>query len=176
VAPSTTAPGTSAPTAAAPADVLVMRERALARDPSYVFFRAVQDVPPADGPPGALGVALTPGRSIAIDPRAAPLGYPMFLAAQAQPDGAPLQRMVMAQDTGGAIRGAVRADYFWGFGREAGRQAFGTNLRGALWLLVPREEVAQLASGSVRTRGAPAGAAFVDRECLLPGDPLCAGE
>jgi membrane-bound lytic murein transglycosylase A len=165
-----------APTAVAAGDIRAVHERALLRDPSYVFFRAVRDVPQDDGPPGALGVPLTPGRSIAIDPRAAPLGYPMFLSARPQRVGGaqPLQRMVMAQDTGGAIRGAVRADYFWGHGREAGRLAQGTNHRGALWLLVPRDEVAILAAGAGRTRSVAGGDRMLDRDCLLPDDPLCA--
>lgn len=91
-------------------------------NPSYVFFREQ----PArgnegDGPTRALGVPLTPERSIAVDARYLPLGAPVFLSAS-QPDSATsLRRLVVAQDTGGAIRGVVRADFFWGFGAQAER-------------------------------------------------------
>lgn len=114
---------------------------ALSRDPSYVFFRIAEDQAPGPGPVGALGVALTAGRSVAVDPRSAPLGYPLFLTAEAdRAGGGGMRKLVFAQDTGGAIRGAVRIDHFWGFGREAGRQAARTNHRGRVWLLVPRAE------------------------------------
>jgi len=83
-------------------------------NPSYVFFREVQNS--KDGPVGALGVPLTAERSIAVDPRSVPLGSPVFLATTRPNSNAPMNRLVMAQDTGGAIKGAVRADFFWGFG------------------------------------------------------------
>lgn len=106
-------------------------------NPSYVFFREM----PAgnDGPLGALGVPLTAGRSIAIDPRSIPLGAPVFLATTQPNSVQPLNRLVMAQDTGGAIRGAVRADFFWGFGHEAGALAGRMKQRGRLWVLLPRD-------------------------------------
>ena len=90
-----------------------------------------------DGPIGALGVPLTAERSIAIDPRSIPLGAPVFLATTRPNSSRPLQRLVMAQDTGGAIRGAVRADFFWGFGKEAGALAGRMKQNGRMWVLLP---------------------------------------
>lgn len=116
----------------------------LDQDPSYVFFR---DVPPPvpgtidatiDGPYGALGVPLLAGRAIAVDPRSIPLGAPVWLATTRPLSDAKLERLVMAQDTGGAIRGSVRADFFWGFGDEAGQQAGRMKQDGSLWLLWPK--------------------------------------
>ena len=106
-------------------------------NPSYVFFR---EMPNSNGGPiGALGVPLTAERSIAIDPRSVPLGSPVFLATTRPNSSAPLNRLVMAQDTGGAIKGAVRADYFWGFGKEAGEQAGRMKQSGRMWILLPAE-------------------------------------
>jgi membrane-bound lytic murein transglycosylase A len=104
-------------------------------NPSFVFFRELPDS--GGGPIGALGVPLTPGRSIAVDPRAVPLGAPVFLATTLPLSEQPLQRLVMAQDTGGAIKGAVRADFFWGFGAEAGARAGRMRQRGEMWVLLP---------------------------------------
>ena len=116
-------------------------QKALDSNPSYVFFR---ELPPPkgamDGPPGALGVPLTPGYSIAVDPRYIPLGAPVFLATTYPMSNQPLERLLMAQDTGGAIRGAVRADFFWGTGEEAGAQAGRMRQQGRMWLLWPRGE------------------------------------
>ena len=81
---------------------------------------------------------LTPGRSIAVDPRSIPLGAPVWLATSHPGNGKPLQRLMMAQDTGGAIKGGVRADFFWGFGAEAGAQAGRMRPMGRLWVLLPR--------------------------------------
>ena len=85
---------------------------------------------------------LTPLRSIAVDARVVPLGSPVFLATTQPLSNEPLARLVMAQDTGGAIAaasgGAVRADYFWGFGAEAGNQAGRMKQDGRMWVLVPR--------------------------------------
>ncbi|WP_148714931.1 murein transglycosylase A [Chitinolyticbacter meiyuanensis] len=107
----------------------------LASNPSFVFFRTL----PAsnDGPIGAMGVALTAGYSLAIDPKAVPLGSPMLIATTT-PDGAPLQRLAAAQDTGGAIRGQVRADFFYGTGDAAGELAGRMKQPGKLWLLWPK--------------------------------------
>ncbi len=114
-----------------------MRE-VLDSNPSVVFF-AEEAIPDASvGPKGAQGVPLTPGRSIAIDPKFLPLGAPMFLATTQPSSEVPLQKLVVAQDTGGAIRGPVRADYFFGFGAEAGRQAGMMKQDGELWLLWPK--------------------------------------
>ncbi len=104
-------------------------------NPSFVFFRALPDN--GGGPLGALGVPLTPGRSIAVDPRAVPLGAPVFLATTHPNSDKPLRRLVLAQDTGGAIKGAVRADFFWGFGAEAGALAGRMRQRGEMWALLP---------------------------------------
>jgi membrane-bound lytic murein transglycosylase A len=106
-------------------------------NPSYVFFRTL----PASngGPLGALGVPLTPERSVAVDPRAIPLGAPLWLDTTRPNSDQPLQRLMLAQDTGGAIRGNVRADFFWGFGDEAGKLAGAMKQKGRVWLLLPRD-------------------------------------
>jgi membrane-bound lytic murein transglycosylase A len=108
----------------------------LASNPSFVFFRPLPDG--LAGPLGALGVPLTGGRSIAVDPRFIPLGAPVFLATTQPNSPLPMNRLVMAQDTGSAIRGGVRADFFWGFGLEAGELAGRTKQRGRMWVLLPK--------------------------------------
>jgi membrane-bound lytic murein transglycosylase A len=108
-------------------------------NPSVVFFKQEALGDPALGPRGALNVPLTAGRSVAIDPRQLPLGAPLFLSTSLPFTGAPLQRLVLGQDTGGAIRGAIRADLFWGMGPEAGKAAGGMRQEGAMWLLWPVE-------------------------------------
>ena len=110
---------------------------ALDSNPSYVFFRELgaADQP---GPIGTLGVALAAGYSLAIDPRFVPLGAPLYLATTFPLSTRPLERLMAAQDTGGAIRGAVRADFFWGSGPEAGTLAGRMRQRGRLWILWPR--------------------------------------
>ena len=110
----------------------------LDQNPSYVFFRELPLTDPSVGPIGALGVPLTPQRSIAVDPRYVPLGAPAFLGTTWPSSDLPLNRLVIAQDTGGAIRGPVRADYFWGFGSEAGALAGRMRQQGALWVLLPK--------------------------------------
>ncbi|MDR0717955.1 MAG: murein transglycosylase A [Azoarcus sp.] len=110
-------------------------------NPSYVFFR---ELPPGDGGPiGALGVPLHAGRSIAVDPAHIPLGAPVFLASTWPLSQKPLERLVMAQDTGSAIKGAVRADFFWGFGPEAGAQAGKMRQQGRMWVLLPNAVTAE---------------------------------
>lgn len=107
-------------------------------NPSYVFFREVPASGSADeGPLGALGVPLTAGRSIAVDPQHVPLGAPVFLATTRPNSDTPLRRLMMAQDTGGAIRGVVRADFFWGFGNDAGNLAGRMRQQGQMWVLLP---------------------------------------
>ena len=113
------------------------RPELLAANPSYVFFRELPNG--LTGPLGALGVPLTGGRSIAIDPRFIPLGAPVFLATTQPNSPEPLNRLVMAQDTGGAIRGGVRADFFWGFGDAAGELAGRMKQRGRMWVLLPKD-------------------------------------
>ncbi len=109
----------------------------LASNPSYVFFRELPNG--LTGPLGALGVPLTGGRSIAIDPRFIPLGAPVFLATTQPNSPEPLNRLVMAQDTGSAIRGGVRADFFWGFGEAAGELAGRMKQSGRMWVLLPKD-------------------------------------
>lgn len=110
----------------------------LQQNPSYVFFREMPADPTGKlGPLGALGVPLTAGRSLAIDPRAIPQGAPVFLATTWPDSDQPLNRLMLAQDTGGAIKGGVRADFFWGFGPEAGNQAGKMKQSGRMWVLMP---------------------------------------
>ncbi|HEX8987656.1 MAG TPA: MltA domain-containing protein [Rhodocyclaceae bacterium] len=104
-------------------------------NPSLVFFREMPVE--GDGPPGALGLPLTPGRSIAVDPRSVPLGAPVWLATTWPNEDRPMQRLMVAQDTGGAIRGVVRADFFWGSGQEAGASAGKMRQQGRMWVLMP---------------------------------------
>jgi membrane-bound lytic murein transglycosylase A len=108
------------------------------RNPSYVFFRFVDGVPPEQGPPGALGAPLTPGRSIAIDRHFLPLGAPVFVATSDPLTGAPMRRLMQAQDVGGAIRGPVRADYFWGWGADAQAHASPMQAVGREFVLLPK--------------------------------------
>lgn len=108
----------------------------LGHNPSYVFFRELPDN--LSGPLGAMGVPLTNEYSIAVDPRSIPLGMPVFLAATQPNSSEPLNRLVFAQDTGGAIKGAVRADFFWGFGDIAGSKAGRMRQSGRLWVLFPK--------------------------------------
>lgn len=111
----------------------------LNENPSYVFFRNLPTDAnnPDAGPPGALGVPLTPGRSIAIDPRGTPLGAPVWLDTTFPNTDKPMKRLVLAQDTGGAIKGGVRADFFWGFGPDAGKEAGRMKQQGQMWVLLP---------------------------------------
>jgi membrane-bound lytic murein transglycosylase A len=110
----------------------------LAANPSYVFFNEEKLEDPTQGPKGAQGVPLTAGRSIAVDPASVPLGTPVFLDTTYPATDRALQRLVVAQDTGGAIRGAVRADYFWGAGHEAGDQAGRMRQPLRMWMLWPK--------------------------------------
>jgi membrane-bound lytic murein transglycosylase A len=99
---------------------------------SYVFFKVIK----GPGPIGAEGVALTPKRSLAVDPSFVRLGTPLWLDSE-DADGAPLQRLMIAQDTGGAIKGAVRGDFFWGYGTDAAAKAGAMQSRGHYYLLQP---------------------------------------
>jgi membrane-bound lytic murein transglycosylase A len=120
------------PTAAA----LLRRE-----NPSYVFFREVK----GDGPIGAEGVALTAEQSIAVDRAFIPLGIPIWVEADERFASAdPVRRLVVAQDTGGAIKGPVRGDLFWGSGDAAGLRAGVMNARGRYYLLLPRGVASRL--------------------------------
>jgi membrane-bound lytic murein transglycosylase A len=112
--------------------------KVMERNASYIFFQELK----GDGPLGAEGVPLTPGRSLAVDRELLPLGLPVWLSAgmpgarEGEPDRK-LRRLLVAQDTGGAIRGPVRGDVFWGHGDEAAEIAGRMKHRGRLWVLLP---------------------------------------
>lgn len=125
----------------------------LRQNPSYVFFREL----PApkddlDGPPGAQGVALVPGRSLAVDRSHFALGLPLWVAAtrpaETGSENVPFQRLMVAQDTGGAIRGAVRGDVFWGAGARAENIAGRMKHPGRAWLLLPKAVATKLVATS----------------------------
>jgi membrane-bound lytic murein transglycosylase A len=113
----------------------------MARNPSYVFFTELTDLAAESGPLGAQGVPLTPGRSLAVDRKFLPLGAPVWVDTMApEPEGErPLRRLMVAQDTGGAIRGPVRGDVFWGAGPAAEHLAGHLNSPGRLFILLPRD-------------------------------------
>ncbi|PKU21761.1 murein transglycosylase A [Telmatospirillum siberiense] len=106
----------------------------MAENPRYVFFRFLD----ADGPVGAAGVPLTAGRSLAVDPHFVPLGVPLWLDS-VEPDGQPLRRLMVAQDSGAAIKGPVRGDVYWGPGEAAFDKAGRMKSQGCYYLLLPRE-------------------------------------
>ncbi|WP_417320820.1 murein transglycosylase A [Emcibacter sp.] len=113
------------------------------RNPSFIFFRHMD----SDGPVGSLGVTLTAGRSLAVDPAKMPMGIPVWLDLQpenAENGQAPLQRLMVTQDTGSAIRGRVRGDVFWGIGDEAGRIAGRMKETGTYYLLLPEKVVTRM--------------------------------
>ncbi len=103
---------------------------------SYVFFKFLPTN--IDGAVGAMGFSLVPERSVAVDPTQVPLGAPVYLSTRVPFSSQPMQRIVMAQDTGGAIRGPVRADFFFGFGDQAGEKAGRMKQQGNLWYLLPK--------------------------------------
>jgi len=108
-------------------------------NPRFVFFKELPSNVDADlGPNGALGIPLTSERSIAVDLQAMPLGAPVFLDTTRPLSNQPMQKLVMAQDTGKAIVGGVRADYYWGSGDAAGEIAGRMKQNGKMWLLLPR--------------------------------------
>ena len=109
-------------------------EELLYHNDSYVFFREVSEVPPDRGPLGAMNRSITTMRSIAVDPAFTPLGAPVWI----EKDGTdPLRRLMIAQDTGSAIKGAQRADIFFGTGDEAGRKAGRVRDPGRMVVLMP---------------------------------------
>lgn len=114
------------------------RQELFDTNPSYVFFKEERLPDPSVGPKGGLGVPLTAGRSVAVDPHFLPLGAPLWLATSEAGSAVPMQRLMMAQDTGGAIRGAVRADFFYGFGKGAAEAAGLMKQPGRIWVLMPR--------------------------------------
>jgi len=109
-------------------------------NPSYVFFRELT----GEGPLGAQRVPLSAGRSLAVDRAFIPLGIPIWLEAQERFSNSVIRRLVIAQDTGGAIKGPVRGDLFWGHGKEAAEGAGAMNARGRYYLLLPRSVAARL--------------------------------
>jgi len=109
-------------------------EKTMEQNPSYVFFHELSG---ADAL-GAEGVALTPGRSLAVDHRFLPYGIPLWLDSRDPMSEQPLRRLMIAQDTGGAITGPVRGDVFWGYGHEAGERAGKMKEPGRYFLLLPK--------------------------------------
>lgn len=108
----------------------------LGQNPSYVFFRSLNGLS-EEGPIGALGVPLTAGLSAAVDKQYITLGAPLYVATTHPDTHGALNRLIMAQDTGGAIKGAVRVDYFWGYGDAAGKSAGKMKNQGYVWMLLP---------------------------------------
>ena len=107
----------------------------MSENASFIFFREIA----GDGPIGSQGVALTPGRSLAVDPSFVPLGLPIWLDVADPIDAnARLRRLMVAQDTGGAIKGVVRGDVFWGHGEDAARRAGVMKSPGTYYLLIPK--------------------------------------
>ncbi|MDP7044845.1 MAG: MltA domain-containing protein, partial [Alphaproteobacteria bacterium] len=118
-------------------------EKLLETNPSFIFFREIPVSDPQTGPPGAQGVPLTPGRSLAVDRAFMALGVPIWLdttepAAGPSDSEPPLRRLVVVQDTGGAIQGPVRGDFFWGFGGDAEEKAGRMKQPGRYYLLLPK--------------------------------------
>ena len=108
------------------------------QNPSYVFFRELPGISPDEGPPGAFGVKLAPMRSIAVDKTFIPLGAPVWIDTEDPLDGTKLQRLMMAQDLGGAIRGPIRSDIFFGWGRDAEERAGRMRGKGTEYVLLPK--------------------------------------
>ena len=106
-------------------------------NPSTVFFRELPQGLP--GPIGALGVPISSERSVAIDRKYIPLGAPVFLSTTEPNSNVPLNKLMMAQDTGGAINGGVRADFYWGQGKIPGSKAGSMKQSGEIWVLLPKK-------------------------------------
>ena len=104
------------------------------QNPRYIFFRDIV----GEGPIGAMGIPLTAGRSVAVDTEYIPLGLPLFLDT-VDSDGEPIEKLVVAQDIGAAIKGAIRADYFWGSGEEALFKAGRMKSSGSYYILLPKD-------------------------------------
>ncbi|MGC9370710.1 MAG: murein transglycosylase A [Paracoccaceae bacterium] len=116
----------------------------LRHNPSYVFFREIDDVPADKGPLGAMNRSVTPMRTVAVDPAFTPLGAPVWIEKGGK---APMRHLMVAQDTGSAIKGAQRADIFYGTGASAGRKAGRVRDRGRMVVLLPIEKALALAPG-----------------------------
>ena len=115
--------------------------RILQHNPSFVFFRELKGLDPDSGPPGAMGVSVTTDRTIAVDPKYTPLGAPVWIDKKGK---TPIQRLMIAQDVGSAIKGAQRADIFYGSGAEAGRTAGRIKDPGRMYTLLPHATVRRL--------------------------------
>lgn len=119
-------------------------EDLLRHNPSYVFFREVTGVAPDRGPLGAMGQSVTPMRTVAVDPAFTPLGAPVWIE---KAGALPMRRLMVAQDTGSAIKGAQRADIFLGTGDEAGFRAGHIKDPGRMVVLLPIQIAYTLAPG-----------------------------
>lgn len=108
-------------------------------NPAMVFFNEEAVTDPELGPKGAYGIPLIGQRAIAVDTTFVPLGTPVYLATDYPASSQPLERVVFAQDTGAAIKGAARTDFYWGFGDEAGAMAGRMKQRGDMWVLWPKQ-------------------------------------
>ncbi len=106
---------------------------------AMVFFNEEAIADPALGPKGAYGIPLMAGRSVAVDTTFVPLGAPVYLSTQYPASDKRLQKLVFAQDTGAAIRGAARTDFYWGSGEQAGAMAGRMKQRGDMWVLWPKQ-------------------------------------
>lgn len=119
--------------------------RLMAENPRYVFYKPIY----GNGPVGAEGVPLTSERSLAVDLRFLPLGMPLWLDTQ-NPRGQPLRRLMVAQDTGAAIKGPVRGDFFWGSGETAFDMAGRMKSVGRYWVLLPSQRSPRVAANVLR--------------------------
>ena len=113
-------------------------------NPSFVFFKKMADLPAEKGPIGAIGRSITTLRSVAVDPDFTPLGAPVWVEKDGQ---SPIRSLMVAQDTGGAIKGAQRADIFYGTGREAGKAAGAVKDGGRMVVLLPIDRAYAMAEG-----------------------------
>ena len=112
-------------------------QRFMNANPSVVFFR---ELPPGlPGPIGALGVPITAERSVAVDRKFVPLGAPIILSTTQPNSKKTLKQIMVAQDTGGAIGGGVRIDYYWGQGNASGRKAGSMKQQGKVWVMLPKD-------------------------------------
>jgi membrane-bound lytic murein transglycosylase A len=113
-------------------------------NPRFVFFQSLPEGDPDLGPNGAHNVPLTPLGSMAVDPEFHALGVPMFVQTTAPGLGGDWSGLLIAQDTGGAIKGPVRGDIYFGTGVDAGNRAGTMNAKGRLWVLLPRAVVERM--------------------------------
>ena len=139
------------------------------RDRSYVFFRQIPHS--ESGPPGTMKIPLTPDASLAVDPRVTPLGAPVFIATRPLDSAITTSRLMVAQDTGGAIRGAVRADYFLGFGPGARATALRMKDELRMWVLLPKRLA--IADRHIEPAGSTDTPQVVRANCLVTDPEFC---